>query len=244
MEISNLTSQITNYKYAKTILRLSVFALLAAVIVLMFPRYNNAFRYHYEIGKPWGYNTLTADFDFPIYKTDDQLAKEQTQLLSTFAPIFNYIPRVQHEVKVVSLDPTRNIISDSLKYTLAEDVKVCVKATSIQEDNTKIEVTVPAEAETNPSEYEQRHFLLPGYTDAASLKEAAEKTLAEYKTDKMEGTLTLFGIPFVRKGDVVRLTDKDRSERDGKRFRVDAVTYSFGTGGYRQEVTLGKRVRS
>ena len=104
MEISNLKSQITNYKYAKTILRLSVFALLAAVIVLMFPRYNNAFRYHYEIGKPWGYNTLTADFDFPIYKTDDQLAKEQTQLLSTFAPIFNYIPRVQHEVKVVSLE--------------------------------------------------------------------------------------------------------------------------------------------
>lgn len=104
MEISNLTSQITNYKYAKTISRLSVFALLAAVIVLMFPRYNNAFRYHYEIGKPWGYNTLTADFDFPIYKTDDQLAKEQTQLLSTFAPIFNYIPRVQRDVKVVSLE--------------------------------------------------------------------------------------------------------------------------------------------
>ena len=72
MEISNLTSQITNYKYAKTIFRLSVFALLAAVIVLMFPRYNNAFRYHYEICKPWGYNALTADFDFPIYKTDDQ----------------------------------------------------------------------------------------------------------------------------------------------------------------------------
>jgi len=102
--IQQLTSKITKYKYAKTILRLSVFAILAAVIVLMFPRYSNAFRYHYEIGKPWGYNTLTADFDFPIYKTDDQLAKEQTQLLSTFAPIFNYIPRVQREVKVVSLE--------------------------------------------------------------------------------------------------------------------------------------------
>ena len=83
--------------------RLGVFAVLAAVIVLMFPRYNNAFRYHYEIGKPWGYNALTADFDFPIYKTDEQLSKEQTQLLSTFAPYLKYIPRVQREVKVVSL---------------------------------------------------------------------------------------------------------------------------------------------
>ena len=83
--------------------RLGVFAVLAAVIVLMFPRYNNAFRYHYEIGKPWGYNALTADFDFPIYKTDEQLNKEQAQLLSTFAPYLKYISRVQREVKVVSL---------------------------------------------------------------------------------------------------------------------------------------------
>ena len=88
----------------ETVFRLGVFAVLAAVIVLMFPRYNNAFRYHYELGKPWGYNTLTADFDFPIYKTDEQLAKEQEQLLSTFAPYLKYIPRVQREVKVVPLE--------------------------------------------------------------------------------------------------------------------------------------------
>ena len=92
-----------NSKYGQSVFRLGVFAILAAVIVLMFPRYNNAFRYHYEIGKPWGYNALTADFDFPIYKTDDQLSKEQTQLLSTFAPYLKYIPRVQREVKVVPL---------------------------------------------------------------------------------------------------------------------------------------------
>ena len=53
MQISNLKSQISNSKMAPTILRLGIFALLAAVIVLMFPRYNNAFRYYYEVGKPW-----------------------------------------------------------------------------------------------------------------------------------------------------------------------------------------------
>ena len=104
MQISNLKTQITNAKYAKTVFRLSIFAILALVLVLMFPRYNNAFRYHYEIGKPWGYSTLTADFDFPIYKTDDQMTKEQTQLLSTFAPYFKYIPRVQREVKIIPLE--------------------------------------------------------------------------------------------------------------------------------------------
>ena len=104
MNFSNLQSKITNFKYAQTIFRLSIFVVLAAVIVLMFPRYNNSFRYHYEIGKPWGYSTLTADFDFPIYKTDEQLEKDRKQLLSTFAPFFRYIPSVQRDVKVVSLE--------------------------------------------------------------------------------------------------------------------------------------------
>ena len=91
-------------KVLNTVLRMGAFVVLAVVLVLLFPRYNNSFRYHYEVGKPWGYATLTADFDFPIYKTDEQMAKEQEQLLSTFAPTFNYIPRVQREVKVVSLE--------------------------------------------------------------------------------------------------------------------------------------------
>ena len=88
---------------APTILRLGIFALLAAIIVLMFPRYNNAFRYYYEVGKPWGAATLTADFDFPIYKTDEQLEKEQQQLLSTFTPCYRYIRGVQRQLLVASL---------------------------------------------------------------------------------------------------------------------------------------------
>ena len=103
MKISNVQSQITNAKYAQTIFRLSVFAVLAAIVVLLFPRYNNSFRYHYEVGKPWGYNTLTADFDFPIYKTEEQLTKEQQQLLSTFAPSYKYIRGAQRQVMVISL---------------------------------------------------------------------------------------------------------------------------------------------
>lgn len=104
MKILNHKLQITNTKNVQTVFRLGIFVVLAAVVVLMFPRYNNSFRYHYEIGKPWGYATLTADFDFPIYKTDEQLAKDQQQILSTFAPFFRYIPRMQREVKVVSLE--------------------------------------------------------------------------------------------------------------------------------------------
>ena len=98
----NFQFSIFNSKNAQTVFRLSIFVVLAAVIVLLFPRYTNAFRYHFEIGKPWGYATLKADFDFPIYKTDEQLQEEQQKRLSSFAPYYKYIPQVQREVLVVS----------------------------------------------------------------------------------------------------------------------------------------------
>jgi len=124
MQISNLKSQISNGKYASTVFRLGVFALLAALVVLMYPRYSNAFRYHFEIGKPWGYATLTADFDFPIYKTDEQLAKEQKQLLSTFTPCYKYIQNVQRQVLVVSLQEMEWLQANDFGRIAVEQNKV------------------------------------------------------------------------------------------------------------------------
>lgn len=92
-----------NFKIPPSIFRVGVFVVLAVIIVLMFPQYNNAFRYHFEVGKPWGHATLTADFDFPIYKTDEQMKREQQQLLSTFSPCYKYIRGVQRQVLVISL---------------------------------------------------------------------------------------------------------------------------------------------
>ena len=94
----------TNDKLTGQIFRVGAFVALAAVIVLLFPRYSNSFRYHYEVGKPWGYATLTADFDFPIYKTDEQVAKEQQQVLSSFKPAYRYIRDAQRQVPVISLE--------------------------------------------------------------------------------------------------------------------------------------------
>ncbi len=94
----------TNDKLTGQIFRVGAFVALAAVIVLLFPRYSNSFRYHYEVGKPWGYATLTADFDFPIYKTDEQVAKEQQQVLSSFKPAYRYIRDAQRQMPVISLE--------------------------------------------------------------------------------------------------------------------------------------------
>ena len=76
----------------QTVLRKAVlmlpFIALAVLSAVLFPRYTTSFRYHCEVGKPWTYDLVTAEFDFPIYKTSAQLAAEEQQLLETFAPCF------------------------------------------------------------------------------------------------------------------------------------------------------------
>ena len=54
---------------------------LAAITLYLFPKYNTPFKYHFEVGQPWGYGLMTAEFDFPIYKTDDQIAEERADVL-------------------------------------------------------------------------------------------------------------------------------------------------------------------
>ena len=159
-----------NSKMAQTIFRLSIFAILAAIIVLMFPRYNNSFRYHYEVGKPWGYNTLTADFDFPIFKTEDQLAKEQQQLLSTFAPSYKYVRGAQRQVMVISLQEMEWLKTEN--YT-----RIAVMQNKVAKNYTLSDIYTPKSA------YE--HF---GYECAQNL--VRDTALTTSMRDKLLATLS------------------------------------------------------
>lgn len=66
---------------------------IAVLTIYLFPHHTHAFHYHAEVGRPWQYQTLTADFDFPIYKTDRQLEEERSEVLRDFAPCFSWIER-------------------------------------------------------------------------------------------------------------------------------------------------------
>ncbi len=78
----------------KRYLKLLPFLAFTGIVLYLFPHYDNQFSYYVEVGKPWGYERLTASSDFPIYKTAEQLAKEQDALLADFAPCYNYIDSV------------------------------------------------------------------------------------------------------------------------------------------------------
>lgn len=63
------------------------FIVLILLIVAIFPR-ERRFRYSFTEGRPWNYGLQTAPFNFPIYKSADDLKGEKDSILKTFSPYF------------------------------------------------------------------------------------------------------------------------------------------------------------
>ena len=73
-----------------------IFIISVVLITLAFPKQGN-FKYSFNEGTPWKYDLLTAPFNFPIYKTDAQLKKEQDSILSYYEPYFTINKQIKTE---------------------------------------------------------------------------------------------------------------------------------------------------
>lgn len=73
----------------KTILRhLLIYLGAVALIVYFLPR-DVKFIYQFDLNKPWRYGQLMATFDFPIYKPDEVIKREQDSIIKHFQPYFS-----------------------------------------------------------------------------------------------------------------------------------------------------------
>ena len=68
---------------------LAPLAVLFLILTLMFPR-TAKFSYDYRKGSPWSHETLLAQFDFPILKTEDQIREEKSRNKSVVVPYYRY----------------------------------------------------------------------------------------------------------------------------------------------------------
>lgn len=71
-----------------------VFVIAVLLVTYLFPR-QGSFKYSFNEGRPWQYGLLMAPFDFPIYKTSEQLQAEQDSLLQYYEPYFETDDNVQ-----------------------------------------------------------------------------------------------------------------------------------------------------
>lgn len=92
-----------NSNIAKSKLK-GAFTLIGTVIVVVLllvyflPR-ETKFGYEYEQGRPWRYNSLIATFDFPVYKTPDEVKAERDSALSQFQPFYTeYVQIAQRQI--------------------------------------------------------------------------------------------------------------------------------------------------
>lgn len=67
-----------------------------ALIVYFLPR-DGKFNYQFDINKPWKYGQLIATFDFPIYKDDAVVKREQDSLMASFQPYYELNKKVEKD---------------------------------------------------------------------------------------------------------------------------------------------------
>lgn len=169
---------------------------------------------------------LTSKYPFKIYYNNDGVLSAM-------------LSNINAKSAVIILDRDVNVVSDQLAYTSAQDVNIIVKAKAILSDNKQLEAQAPKDGKDG----EVRTFYAPQYKTKEELQQFADDKLKEFKIDKMTGTVMLFGVPHVKKGDVVKLRYVDDVIKDNKKFIVDSVKYNFGQNGYRQELTLGYEIK-
>lgn len=84
-KISSLISKM-GHSY-QAVFRVLAFVCTVFIVVWQMPR-TVKFKYEYQKMRPWQYESLYAPFNFPIYKTSEQLNTEEKQYLEDFYPVF------------------------------------------------------------------------------------------------------------------------------------------------------------
>lgn len=126
-----------------------------------------------------------------------------------------------------------NIIDDqNLEQQKAENMRLRIKAISLMPDNKKIKVEV--------GDADGEHRTLHAYNkNESELRAWVEQEIKRLKRDGLTGSFTTFGYRLVDKLDVVGV--KIDGEKKGV-YQVKKNVIKYGTGGFRQEITLGARV--
>ena len=101
------------FSYKNLIYKSLIFIATVSVIVYFLPN-EGKFNYQFDINKPWKYGLLQASFDFPIYKNDLQVQKEQDSILADYQPYF----QIDKETEKNILSRLREDYNKTLRHSL------------------------------------------------------------------------------------------------------------------------------
>lgn len=141
----------------------------------------------------------------------------------------------------------KNLRANDLKFRLAGDYKIQVKAIANLPTGQKTIVMYPDATDgftPDGSELRTLNFgeLSPDLiTRQKLLRQYAEAEIKRFNVDGYRGTITTFGIPAIEHGDRVVLQDARYPERESTNL-VDRVTKSWGEVYYKRVCEIGPRI--
>ena len=93
----NSISSKRRFSYKDLLYKCLIFIVTVSVISYFMPK-EGKFNYEFEINTPWKYGLLQASFDFPIYKSEQQVQKEQDSLLLYYQPYFTIDKNIEKDM--------------------------------------------------------------------------------------------------------------------------------------------------
>ena len=97
------------YKYQSLLYKIILFLAMILCVVYLFPR-GGGFKYAFQKGKPWQYETLLAPFDFPVAKSQQEIELEKKTVQNESPLIF----RFDNSAQFVSQQSTSSWIGQQL----------------------------------------------------------------------------------------------------------------------------------
>ena len=111
------------------------FLVYLLVLALLMPKAKK-FDYEYRSGAPWKYDSLVSEFDFPIYKTDEQMMRELSEAELSAVPYFKF----SEEVAARSLKAAESLslgAADSIRPRLVNALRRVYRQGIIPDDFSK-----------------------------------------------------------------------------------------------------------
>jgi hypothetical protein len=127
-----------------------------------------------------------------------------------------------------------NVIKPSLKYRLAEEIKLKIKAIHIKKNNARTEI------EVGDADGELRTLYFYDIENPSELKKLASQEIEKYKFTGYEGSLLTFGLPIARPGMTSKINDYIYPERSGT-YLVKSVETEYGSKGIKRKVEIGMK---
>jgi len=102
------------------------------LLVLLMPR-NAKFAYDYHKGRTWKYETLYAQFDFPIYKTEEQMLAERGEASAEAIPYYKY----SDEIVTRNLRAAERLELGSLRSATVSSLRAIYQKGVVADDRTR-----------------------------------------------------------------------------------------------------------